>query len=206
MAETWIEPTLRQLLELEENYETDFEVMQIAWQKAKISETYQGLPPTPAVMLHLLATPVSLAVNLGLGSTDPLLRLQNFHGAIRVIIEILQLEGSPLNIVEIIKEIFGYIGFKDGARFLLQGMGNDPEKMQLEEAVQQLQAMVAQLEEQINVKTTENEAKKEIEYIKQTAEDRRTAAQLKTQVALKEMDLLNPVVGEKPPARKKEAA
>jgi hypothetical protein len=199
-SESWLEPVLKQLVEIEEQYETDEQVLLAAAQKAQLSEKY-GIPLDVEAFVQLLQVPVNVTVNIGMGATDPIFRMRNFSAAIEIVLKVLT--GTPpgtLNVIEIIKEVFGFLGFKDGSRFLINQLGEDPEKVQLAQLVQQLQAINAQLQQVIETKEQEARTKLAMEQMKEAGQDRRKAAELRTNIALKELDLLNPVAGENPPA------
>ena len=152
--------------------------------------------------------PVKVTVNVGLGATDPMLRLQNFSMGIGIVINALN-EAPPgiLNVTEVIKEVFGFIGFKDGARFLMEQFNQDPEKMQMSQVIQELQGTLQQMQAQLESKQQEQEVKLllgqmktgEVE-IKERGQDRRKAAELQTDLTKEKIKLFNPVAGEKPSA------
>ena len=205
-AETWLEPTMRQILMLEEKYESDEQVLTIAAQKAQLEQKFQitGVEQ----YMELLQVPVKVTVNVGLGATDPMLRLQNFSMGIGIVINALN-EAPPgiLNVMEVIKEVFGFIGFKDGARFLMEQFNQDPEKMQMSQVIQELQGTLQQMQAQLESKQQEQEVKLllgqmktgEVE-IKERGQDRRKAAELQTDLTKEKIKLFNPVAGEKPSA------
>ena len=133
-----------------------------------------------------------------MGATDPILKLQNFIMAINTIIKIFA-EAPPgtLNVMEVASEVFGYVGYKSGARFFVEQMeGQDPEKMQMGQVIQQMQAALQSLEEQLKSKQADNQVKLMTTNIKERGQDRRKAAEIASNVTMKKMDLQNPVVGE----------
>jgi hypothetical protein len=106
-TETWAEPVLAQLLELEKAYETDETVMKIVGQKIG-----------QAITAEMFDTEVELTVNVGMGATDPMMKLQKLLTGAKAYAEISTMMAPGLDMLELGKEIFGYIGYRDGGRFM----------------------------------------------------------------------------------------
>lgn len=144
-VETWVEPVLRQLLKLEREYETDLAVMALAGKKAKAYA--QSLS---VVTDEMLAQDLALSVNVGMGATNPHDQVQNFMSAMDSVRNLLAdgvLQQYGLKIGEVIKEIFGKLGYRDGSRFFGMDGEADPQVAAL---TQQVQALQAQLEAKEN--------------------------------------------------------
>ena len=73
-AFTYVEPVLRQLIHLEQAYETDETVIAVAAKKAKLWQAY-GMSE---VSDEVIAQELSIKVNVGIGATDPTQRLGRF--------------------------------------------------------------------------------------------------------------------------------
>jgi len=195
-SETWVEPVMRQLMKLEQKYESDMVVLSLAAGKAQLFQRYGINEVTDELLTQELTT----TVNVGMSATDPMLKITNFMLGVRTISEVLQ--NSPpglFNIKEIAKEIFGRIGYKDGQRFFLQqqeGQEQDTEKMQMAEMIQQMQLAIEELQNQLQEKQSEQQLKADVEQMKEEGQDRRMNAKLETDLAMKQLDLLNPVSGE----------
>lgn len=204
-AETWVEPVMRQLVQLEQKYETDEVVLVLAAEKAKLYQKY-GIN---TITDRLLSQELTTTVTVGMGATDPIMKMQHFAVGIKIIMDIL-IAGSqgpvPLNVMEIAKEVFGYLGFKDGERFLQQELGPDPEKMQMAQIIEQMQSVIQDLQAKIDSKVLDADTKLKLEKIRQMGNDRRLSQQIQSQFAQKVLDLQNPVVGEGKPKRKELAA
>lgn len=130
--ETWVEPTLRQLVLLEQAYETDAVILSLAGKKAKLFQRFGVSQVTD----DLLKQEVFLTVNVGQGATDPQARLQKFIGAVSAAIKIIGEAPPGMNVQEIVKEIFTYSGFRDGSRFM---SNQDPRLAKAMQMIQQLQ-------------------------------------------------------------------
>ncbi len=134
-VETWVEPVLRHLVELERHYETDERLIQLAAKTA-------GIPSVPD---ELWTTPLVLTVNVGMSATNPQekanLLLFGFN-AIKNLLADGTLEQRGLNAREVVKEIFAMIGYRDGGRFFTWG-DDDPVVAQLQQTIEQLQQQLA---------------------------------------------------------------
>jgi hypothetical protein len=135
--ETWYEPTLRQLVQLERYYESDETIIRLCADKAKLFPRYG-----PEQLSQMIETyDADVKVNVGMGASDPAQRLQKFLVAINMAMRILALPTPGLNKKEAIKEIFSMSGYRDGARFIDEQV--DPQVAML---MQQLQQMKQALE------------------------------------------------------------
>src|ERR1035437_9850269 len=112
-VETFAQPVLRQLMLLEQHYETDKVVLAVAAKKAELFQRF-GMDE---VTNELLENELTLVVNVGMGATDPQMKLQKFMAAMGQYITMLKEPVAGLNLQEIGKEIFGTLGYADGTRF-----------------------------------------------------------------------------------------
>ncbi len=154
-TETWVEPVLRQLVKLEKYYETDETVLKLMGEKLGAEVTDESFD-----------TDVELTVNVGMGATDPMMRLNKLLSGARSFAEIVQLNaqsGGRLDDVELGKEVFGAIGYRDGGRFVKEG--EDPRIQQIvqeaQATIQQLQAELAQAQQNQEAKMMELEIKRQ---------------------------------------------
>lgn len=129
-VETWVEPTLRQLIKLEQYYESDEVVLSIAAAKAQLYQRF-GMNP---MMDSLLQQELTLSVNVGMGATDPDTRFQRFTQALGVYTQTAMGGPPDLNLMEVRKELFGLAGFKDSLRFF---QPVDPRLIMMGQQVQQ---------------------------------------------------------------------
>jgi hypothetical protein len=128
-VETWAEPTLFQVLRLEEYYESDAKVLEIAGERAQLFEKF-GVNEITDEMLLAEST---LTIKVGVGSSnDPQQRLQNFMMAAGALQQIFQpfAEAGTLKVIpngeEIMNTVFGAAGFKDGGDRFFQVQNVDP--------------------------------------------------------------------------------
>ncbi len=139
-VETWVEPTLRQLVKLEQYYESDEVVLAIAAQRAG---QYQHFRMTPDLD-RLLKQDLTLSINVGMGATDPEARFQRFMQALGAYVQIRQaaMQVGEVNIQEVQKELFGLAGFKDSKRFF---QAVDPRWQQAQQMVQGAQSQALEV-------------------------------------------------------------
>lgn len=142
LVETWVEPVLRQLVKMEQAYETDQTVLSLAGQKAQIFQKYGMNQITDS----LLNQELTLSVNIGMGATDPEQRLQRFQGAMGGYAQLSANATPDLNMKEIRKVLFGLAGFKDAAKFFNAKV--DPVVEKLKQALQQAQGEAQQVVQQ----------------------------------------------------------
>ncbi len=145
LVETWVEPVLRQLVKMEQAYETDETVLAIAGQKAQIFQKYGMNQVTDS----LLNQELTLSVNVGMGATDPEQRLQRFQTSMGLYKEISETATPDLDLGEIRKTLFGLAGFKDAAKFFNNKADPRVEKLMaaLQESEQKGQQTVMQAKE-----------------------------------------------------------
>jgi len=173
LSKTWIEPVLRQLTKLEQYYETDTVVLALAAEKAELFQKYG----VNAVTDELLQQELTTKVNVGMGATNPQMKLGRFLTAMDSLTKIAATPPPGADMVEIGKEIFGLLGYDDGARF---GFG----KKQGEEDPRLAQAMqlVAQLQQAIESKQAEKQAEGQVtlqvESVRQQAETERESLRI----------------------------
>lgn len=142
-VETWVEPVLRQLMLLERYYETDDVLLALAGAK---SAGFQRGGHT-VVTDRMLAQDLDLNCSVGLGATSPTEQIKQFLTGMQALREVLAdglLERYGLDVTEVIKEVFGKLGHKDGKRFFRNVENEDPQltaaKAQVQELMQQLEA------------------------------------------------------------------
>lgn len=171
-SESWVEPTLKQLLRLEQYYETDEVIMALASE-----ENYYGKED---LVDSLLDQDVILKVNVGMNATDPVQRVQNLVYGLSSVFQLPGME-SRINSDEVAKEIFGQLGYKDGARFLNEIDDSvNPEMEQLQAQIQELQSI-------LELDQVKLQGRLQIEQLKQQASLRVAQIKAQTDIAKQQM-------------------
>lgn len=145
-VETWVEPVLRQLVLLEQQYETDEKILALAGKKADAFQKFG----VDAITDELLEQEMTLNVNVGMGATNPSDQMNKFTQAMAALRDMLAdgtLVRYGLNVQEVITELFGKLGFRDGSRFFNQDQQDTPEVMAMKQQIQDLTAQVSQKED-----------------------------------------------------------
>ncbi len=151
-TETWCEPVLRQIVHMEQAYESDETILALAAEKAQVYQKY-GIN---TINDMLLERELTLRVNVGTGSTDPMQRLQKFLMAGEAVGKLLgEQVVQMIDVKEVIKEIFSAVGYRDGSRFFTFDREQDPQIMILQQQIQQLQQL-------LEGKVLEAEAKRDV--------------------------------------------
>ncbi len=140
-TETWVEPVLRQLVKLEQKYETDEVILAIAASQAKLIETYG----VSEINDELLGQELTLSVNVGMGATNPDQKLGRFMGAMQAYSAVAQMELPGLDMKEIGKEVFGLAGYRDGGRFMI----DDETNAQIEKVIKGATQMVEEAKAEV---------------------------------------------------------
>ena len=130
-CETGVRKLVEMLVLLEQHYETDKTVLAIAGQKAQAYQRY-GLDQ---ITDDLLDAELTVAVNVGMGATDPVTKLQRFMGALIGFGNVAKQNPPGLNLGEVLKEIMSLAGYQDGERFTLN---QNPELVKLAQINKQL--------------------------------------------------------------------
>jgi F0F1-type ATP synthase membrane subunit b/b' len=94
---------------------------------------------------------LTLTVNVGMGATDPALKLGKFLGAVKAYGEVSALNPPNMDMAEIGNEIFGLAGYRDGRRFMVEEEENAP----IAQVMQQAQAMVQQAQQELAQRSAE---------------------------------------------------
>jgi hypothetical protein len=137
-AITFAQPVLKQLILLEQYYETDSNILAIAGEKSKAYQKYGIDQVTDDMLDHQLTT----TVNVGMGSTDHLAKLQRFMSVVQAFAVVAAKPPPGVNLAEVWKEMMALAGYQDGERF---STGQNPEMVRLEQVNKQLMMKVQEL-------------------------------------------------------------
>lgn len=152
IAETWIEPVMKQLVMLEQKYESDEIILALCAKKAKIYQRYG----TTEQLDEILNQSVTTTVNLGMDATDPMTKVQKLLFALGRVNEIMSTAAVGVNKEEVIKEVFGTLGYKDGSRFYDPNGRIPPDVQQqiegMQQEIQKLQGQLADREKDRQMK------------------------------------------------------
>jgi hypothetical protein len=182
-AETWAERVLKQLVKLEQKYESDMTVLAIAAQKAKLWQRYGVSEVTD----QLLNQNLTIKVNIGQAATDPILKVNQLTTAMMAVKNIMADAPPGLKIGEIIKEVFGRLGYRDGSRFF-ENL-DEAQQPQIMAMVQQMQQTIQQLQMELEDNRAELQTKLTLQRMKDQEEFRRLIFESNHERNLKIMDI-----------------
>ena len=179
-VETFVQPVLRQLVLLEQFYETDEVILTLVGNNAKVFDRFGVSQITD----ELLRQELTLTVNVGMGATDPTTKLQKFLTAMNSYAAMAKSPPPGVNLQEVGKEIFGHLGYSDGSRFF---NSDNPQVLQLQAQLQQMQQVLQQTQQKLNDKMTghqvgiaktqmTNQSKEKIATLQEENENRRSFA------------------------------
>ena len=151
-VDTFITPIIRQLVLLEQHYETDQVILALAGEQAEIYQKYGVNEVTD----EMLDNELTVDVNVGMGATDPVSRLQRFAFAVSTF-QRLALKPPPgVNLEEIWKEIMALSGYKNGDRF---STNVDPDKANAQKTIMALNQKLQQLQLKLHDRHESNAVK-----------------------------------------------
>ena len=185
VTETWAEKVIRQLVKMEQAYETDETILAVAAQKSKAYQRFG----VDKVTDWLLNQELTVNCNIGMGATNPQMKVERLLYAIVKLSEVAQAPVPGLKFQEAAKEVFAQIGYKDGARFVQYADDEDPIYKQLQSVIQQMQQEIANLTKKLEDKQGQIQAKIATTQMKEAGEDRRAQLEAQTDITIKRMDL-----------------
>lgn len=149
--DTWMEPVLRQIVKLEQMYETDQVLLATAAKQSPLWIRYGK----DLVTDELLQQELIVRVNVGMGNTDPVKRIQKLVFGIGQINQLPQM-AQRLKSDEVADEIMGSLGYKDASRFYM----NDQEfKTHMQTNPPQIPPEIQLKTRELDIKEKENQAR-----------------------------------------------
>jgi hypothetical protein len=178
-AETWVEPVLKQLVRMEQAYETDAMVLAIAGQRAQAFEKFGVNQLTDA----LIQGTVNVNVNVGFGATNPQQRIEKLAMGLSTIGNFAPAMMQGLDSAEIVTEVFGALGYKSAERFFPQ-IG----KEQQDPALAQMQQQLQELQQVIQTKQVEQQGRLQVAQVREEGQMARTQMELQAEADEKAKD------------------
>ena len=179
-SETWVEPVLKQTDLLCQHYESDPEFLALMVQKSGIVEQYKLQNLTMDGIMEMLMLPCQLTVNVSNSATDPMIRLEQMLMAIAKYSEISANAPPDLDLEEIRKEVFSFLGYKNDRRFAKEQGQTDPRLMKA-------MAIIQKLQQALQGKQMDNQTKLEIARLQEEGETLRTGARIASDARTKGM-------------------
>lgn len=111
---TWMELVLRQIVKMEQMYETDQTVLAVAASKSPMWIRYGENTITDELLQQDLIT----IVDVGLGNTDPVKRIQKLTFGLGQVMQLPDM-ARRVKSADVADEIMGALGYKDSSRFFM---------------------------------------------------------------------------------------
>lgn len=184
-VETWVEPVLRQLIQLEQAYETDETVLAVAGERSKVMQRY-GID---RITDRMLQGSMTVRVNVGFGATSPQKRLEKISMGLRTIGEIMPERLQSMNQDEVIKEVFGALGFRSSERFFPVEDEQNPEVAQLQQQLQQAMQALESQQAEAQAKAQVDMARVEVQRDKNMVDSEIAQARMMLDRELRMMDM-----------------
>jgi hypothetical protein len=103
-----------------------------------------------------LAQELTLSVNVGMGATDPMQKLQKFISVFGAYTQMLQNPVPGVDMQEVGKELFGHAGYSDGSRFFTN---DNPQILAMQAQLQKVMAELQETQKKLKDKTEVNQTK-----------------------------------------------
>lgn len=152
VAETWLEPVVRQLVQLESQYENDLELLNMVGEPLGLGAEE---------VMKLMRNRVRTSVAVGFNATDPEKRIQRLALGLNTMSTLAPQLVQQGDMREIAKEVFGALGYKDATRFL-PALKADAEQ---DPRIADLQRQVQELTQMVETKSLEIQGRKEVAQI-----------------------------------------
>jgi hypothetical protein len=177
--ETWMQPVCQDIAKLIQHYETDEVVLAIAGARAKLIEKLRTAGKAPADFVT--EDNLVIKINVGMGNTNPAFKVEKLTLALNTIAQYPRLQRRLME-EEIGKEIFSFVGYSDGRRFLVPEEELPPEEEQIPPEVQvklkQLELDTAKFEWQKSKDEAEREDKRELAFAELALKEKMTLSQI----------------------------
>ena len=164
-AETWVEPVLKQMVRMEQAYETDEIVMAIAGERSKMMQKF-GIDKLTDQMIQ---GTVNVNVNIGFGATNPQKRIEKLTMGLNTIANFAPTLIQTMDVKEVVSEVFGALGWKSAERFfpsLGEDKQQDPQMQAMQLQIQQMQQMIqtqqVQWDARVKIAEMNNQTKEQI--------------------------------------------
>ena len=129
-SETWVVPTLKQLVRLEQAYETDEAILALMGEKVQMWKRF-GVSQMDDRMIQ---GDMLVRVNVGFGSTNPTQRINKLTMGLNTVLQFAPSLAGKLDEEEVITEVFGALGYRGVERFFPKD--KEPQQPQVDPRMQ----------------------------------------------------------------------
>ena len=199
-VETWVEPVLRQLVDLEQYYEDDEHIKDIAEKAVQKSEKKridklggetggaQDVDQTEELTVPSdQHQNIDVRVNVGFGSLNPEMRIRRVVEGLKVLGEVAPWTMANLDVEEVAKDIFGALGHKNGHKFFSSFERPEPQpEPEVEIKKQELQLKQQELQGKMQIEQAKLELERELGYATIAAKEKLTIIELQAKLGLEQ--------------------
>lgn len=156
--ETWMEPVIRDFVKLIQMYETDQVTLQVAQDNLQLFQRFGVDELTDAILQQDL----TVRVNVGMGNTDPVRRVEKLvYGTSKV----MEIPGMAARVkpTALADEVMGSLGYRDSSLFF---MSDEEYQQHAEKNPPQPPPEIAVKREELQIRREDNEARDNRETIK----------------------------------------
>ena len=164
-VETWVEPVLKQLIQLEQRHETDEALLQLIGNKLEMWQRHG----VDRITDQMIQGSMSVEVNVGFGSTDPQKRINKLAMGLNTILQYVPHMAQRLDSEELATEVMGALGYKGVERFFPKEPNPDAPPPQ------------PQVDPRLEVEKFKAEAQMQLEQFKAENEQQRFQAETERQ-------------------------
>ena len=119
---TWVLPTLKQVIRLEQAHEADPALLNLIGEKIKFWQRYRIDASEPQrITDKWIQGTMNLQVSAGMGSANPDQRIQRLAGGFGIIFQLAPALAQRLDGQEVAKEVLGAMGYRGTERFFPEG-------------------------------------------------------------------------------------
>jgi len=162
-SESWVRGVMHQCLLMEKFYESDPRRLQAA-----------GYGAAPELALQALRMDMTVSMAVGFGATNPQKQVEKLAFGLETVTKFMPQMIQKFNPEEILKEVFGALGYQDGRRFFNDEKMEDPRVAELTKQLQEAQQM-------LQTKQLDSQTRIQVENIRQQGQMQRDTLKYDTQ-------------------------
>lgn len=181
-SETWVEPVLRQLVKLEQCFETSEPILKMIGSKIRALQRFG----VDQITDQMLAGEMTVRVNVGFNSTDPKQRVDKLAMGLNTIGQFAPQMIQGMDTKELVTEVLGALGYRSVERFfpsIAKGNEGQPDPQ-----IQQLQQQLQELQQQLQTKQVEIQGRLQQEQIKSQTTLQKAQLEAQAKVAASQQD------------------
>lgn len=175
-VQTWVKPVIKQLIRLEQRFETDEAILKMVGDKVQLWQRFG----VDQITDEMLQGNMTVQVNVGFGATNPRQRIEKLTMGLNAVLNFRPDMQMRLKGDEIASEVFGALGYDGAERFFIP-----EEEIEQQEEQEDPRIAVAKLNAQ--VKQMELESRERIESAKLEHSSEKAQREAEVQLMLNDL-------------------